>query len=72
MDFVCFIQEPFLCFLIESAIERFYARILEKNHKDWSQFLNPLMPGGNKNVTHTLTNLQLNTQRSAADSFKYV
>ena len=30
--------------------------------------LNPLMPGGNKKVTHTETNLQ----RKAAGLFKYV
>ena len=30
--------------------------------------LNPLMPGGNKKVTHTSTNLHL----SVAGSFKYV
>ena len=34
--------------------------------------INPLMPGGNKKVTHTETNLQLNAQRSAAGLFKYV
>ena len=34
--------------------------------------VNPLMPGGNKKVTHTSTNLQLNAQRSAAGLFKYV
>ena len=31
-------------------------------------FVNPLMPGGNKNVTHTYTSLQL----SPAGLFKYV
>ena len=36
------------------------------------QNLNPLMPGGNKKVTHTETNLQLNAERSAAGLFKYV
>ena len=34
--------------------------------------LNPLIPGGNKKVTHTSTNLQLNAERSAAGLFKYV
>ena len=29
------------------------------------------MPGVNKKVTHSQTNLQLNTQRSAAGLFKY-
>ena len=30
------------------------------------------MPGGNKKVTHTYTNLQLNAKRSAAGLYKYV
>ena len=37
-------------------------------------FLNnvkPLMPGGKKKVTHTLTNLQLNAKRADAGLFKY-
>ena len=33
---------------------------------------NSLMPSGNKKVTHTETNLQLNAQRSAAGLFKHV
>ena len=39
----------------------------EKNPKIKSTFI-PLIPGGNKKVTHTETNLQL----KAADLFKYV
>ena len=34
--------------------------------------INPLVPGGNKKVIHTQTNLQLNAQRLAAGLFKYV
>ena len=30
-------------------------QILEKVVKDWEMYFNPLIPGGNKEVTHTLT-----------------
>ena len=41
---------------------------VEKLCKIFEKLLNTLMPGGNKKVTHTYTNLQL----SAAGLFKYV
>ena len=43
-------------------------KILEKVVKDWEMYFNPLIAGGSKEVTHTLTNLQ----RSAAGLCKYV
>ena len=42
-------------------------KILEKVVKDWEMYFNPLIAGGNKEVTHTLTNLQ-----RAAGLCKYV
>ena len=43
-----------------------------KARSDVFYYVNPLMSDGNKKVTHTYTNLQLNTERSAAGLFKYV
>ena len=48
--------------LTTATIHFFYKKL-----SNWSSF-NPLMPGGNKKVTHTWTNLHL----EAAGLFKYV
>ena len=64
MELLCIISCSCSCYEGQS--------VLKNKDVGFLVLVNPLMPGGSKKVTHTYTNLQLNSQRSAVGLCKYV